>query len=288
MTIFPKFLQAGDKVQIVGTGKCFEFDIVENAQKHLESWGLNVQFSENLLNYDHETYFSTSLQNKVSDLQSALDDEDTKAIFFARGGYGLMQIVDLLDFRKFVNTPKWLVGYSDVTAIQSHILAKYNIASIHGEMPLNYPIFPETNENLESLKQNLFCGNAELRLSNFNDSISPDVIAGKAIIGGNLSILCSLLGSKSLPNSQNKVLFIEDVAEAIFKIERMLISLKRAGFLQELCAIMLGSFTNISNTNPVFGKSLDEIFYEQLGTLNIPIFKIEAGHSSKNLSIVFG
>ncbi|GHV34646.1 peptidase S66 [Bacteroidia bacterium] len=273
-SILPKYLQIGDKVAIVGTGKHFDKEVIFNAKQHFESWGLKVMLGEGLFDYNG-AYFSTSLENRVKDLQNALNDSDCRAIFFARGGYGLLQMLDRLDFTNFVKNPKWLIGYSDITAIQNHVLARYNIASIHGEMPLNYPIFPHTDKNLESLRENLF-------------NASSLTATTTTLIGGNLSLLTALLGSESLPDSDGKILFIEDVGESYYRIDRMLWSLRRAGYFDKLVGVMLGMFTNCSDCHPPFGESLDEILQKHFIELHIPIYQISAGHCSDNTSFVFG
>jgi muramoyltetrapeptide carboxypeptidase len=186
-------------------------------------------------------------------------------------------MLDKLDFTHFVENPKWLIGYSDITAIQNHVLAKYNIASIHGEMPLNYPIFPNTDKNLESLRKILF-----------DDPILRQSKATTAVIGGNLSLLTALLGSKSLPDSEGKTLFIEDIGESCYRIDRMLWSLRRAGYFDKLAGVMLGTFTNCNDCHPPFGENIDEILQKHFIALNIPIYHIPAGHCPDNFAFVFG
>lgn len=285
MSKLPDFLKKNDTVALVATAKQMDFSLVENAQKHLENWGFRVITGESA----HASFHSFAGDDKLraNDLQTQLNNPDVKAILCLRGGYGTGRIMDRLDFSEFVRNPKWIVGYSDVTILQNHILQNYNIASLHAEMPLNLPLFPHTNESLESLHNALF-GHFE----DFCPEPSPLNRVGTAtgeLAGGNLSMLCSTLGSVSEVDTCGKILFIEDVGEYLYAIDRMMLTLKRAGKLKNLAGLVVGQFTRLQDNDIPFGKTAFEIIAEHVAEYDYPtLFNIPAGHCEINKALVFG
>jgi len=280
MAIFPKFLQKNDTIALVCTARKIDFSLVENARKHFESWGFHVIVGESAT----AEYFQYSGDDalRTKDFQTQLDDPNVKAIICLRGGFGTARIVDQLDFSAFVKHPKWIVGYSDVTVIQNHILENFGIASLHGEMALKFPEFPETNESLDALKNALF------GVFGTDETSAPAKITGE-LVGGNLAILCSLLGSKSELNTDGKILFLEDVGEWLYAIDRMMTTLKRAGKLDNLAGLAVGQFTHLKDDKTAFGKSAYEIIAEHVAEYDYPvIFDVPAGHCDINLPLVFG
>jgi len=299
MAIIPPFLQKNDTVALVCTARKIDFSLVENARKHFESWGFRVIVGESAT----AEYFQYSGDDalRTKDFQTQLDDPNVKAIICLRGGFGTARIVDQLDFSAFVKDPKWIVGYSDVTVIQNHILQSFGIASLHGEMALKFPEFgtDETSapawKSLNALKNALFgvFGTAPT-------GVSTEFILSKAeglndravraeLVGGNLAILCSLLGSKSELNTDGKILFLEDVGEWLYAIDRMMTTLKRAGKLDNLAGLAVGQFTHLKDDKTAFGKSAYEIIAEHVAEYNYPvIFDVPAGHCDVNLPLVFG
>ena len=274
MAIIPPFLQKNDTVALVCTARKIDFSLVENARKHFESWGFRVIVGESAT----AEYFQYSGDDalRTKDFQTQLDDPNVKAIICLRGGFGTARIVDQLDFSAFVKDPKWIVGYSDVTVIQNHILQSFGIASLHGEMALKFPEFgtDETSapawKSLNALKNALFgvFGTAPT-------GVSTEFILSKAeglndravraeLVGGNLAILCSLLGSKSELNTDGKILFLEDVGEWLYAIDRMMTTLKRAGKLDNLAGLAVGQFTHLKDDKTAFGKSAYEIIAEHV------------------------
>ncbi|MCL2414502.1 MAG: LD-carboxypeptidase [Bacteroidales bacterium] len=304
MVILPKFLQKNDTIALVCTARKIDFPLVENARKHFENWGLHVIVGESATASFHQ--FSGDDELRTRDFQMQLDNPDVKAIICLRGGFGTARIVDRLDFSEFAKNPKWIVGYSDVTVIQNHILKNYNIASLHAEMALKFPIFPNTNESLNALRNALFgifeplegqilrhCegGTTEaihnvhglLRLTARNDGTTAE------LVGGNLAILCSLLGSSSEVDTTGKILFLEDVGEWLYAIDRMMTTLKRAGNLEKLAGLAVGQFTNLKDDKTSFGKSAYEIIAEHVADYDYPvIFDIPAGHCEINMPLIFG
>ncbi len=285
MSIIPNFLQKGDTVALVSTAKKVDFSVVENARKHFEHWGFNVITGESATASFYQ--FSGDDKVRARDFQVQMDQPDVKAIMCLRGGYGSVRIIDKLDFSKFVEHPKWIVGYSDVTVIQNHVLKNYNIASLHAEMPLKFPVFPCVNDSLEALKNALF-GTFEPFRGKPN-VLNKNGVAKGELVGGNLAILCSLLGSSSEIDMRGKILFLEDVGEYLYAIDRMMMTLKRAGKLDQLAGLAIGQFTDLQDNAIPFGKTVYEIIAEHVANYDYPVmFDIPAGHCEVNKPLVFG
>ena len=283
--IFPKFLQPGDTIALVSTAKKVDFSIVENARKHFEHWGFRVMIGESATASFHQ--FAGDDKVRIKDFQNQLNNPDVKAIVCLRGGYGSVRIIDQLDFSEFVKKPKWIVGYSDVTAIQNHILKTCNIASLHAEMPLKFPKFPNTNDSLEALKNALFGTFEPLQLP--PHPLNKIGSAQGELVGGNLAMLCSLLGSSSEMDTCGKILFLEDVGEYLYAIDRMMMTLKRAGKLDRLAGLAIGQFTDWQDNAIPFGKTAYEIIAEHVANYDYPVlFDIPAGHGEINKPLIFG
>ena len=285
MTITPKFLQPGDTIALVSTAKKLDFSIVENARKYFENWGFQVVIGESATASFHQ--FSGDDEVRTRDFQTQLNDSNVKAIVCLRGGYGSVRIIDQLDFSEFVKNLKWIVGYSDVTVIQNHILKQYNIASLHAEMPLKFPDFPTMSDSLKALKNALFGIFEPFHIQ--PHLLNKTGVATGELVGGNLAILCNLLGSSSEIDTCGKILFLEDVGEYLYAIDRMMMTMKRAGKLDQLAGLAVGQFTNLQDNDIPFGKNVYEIIAEHIEEYNYPvIFDIPAGHCEINKSLVFG
>jgi muramoyltetrapeptide carboxypeptidase len=270
---------------LVSTAKKVDFSVVENARKHFENWGLKVVVGESATASLHQ--FSGDDEVRARDFQAQLDNPGVKAIVCLRGGYGSVRIVDRLDFSNFEKHPKWIVGYSDVTAIQSHVLRNHHIASLHAEMPLKFPIFLNTNESLEALRNALFGRFEPLQIQ--PNVLNRTGIAKGELIGGNLAILCSLLGSSSEIDTRGKILFLEDIGEYLYAIDRMMMTLKRAGKLDHLAGLTVGQFTDLQDNDIPFGKTAYEIIAEHVANYDYPVlFDVPAGHCEINKPLVFG
>ncbi len=252
------------------------------AQKIIEKKGYKVVLGKHLEN--KSCYFAASDKQRATELQKALDNPKIKAIFFARGGYGSVRIIDLLDFKKFQKSPKWLVGFSDITLFHLH-LHTLGIQSIHGPMPNSFKQTPK--KALDHLFALLGGGATALQVKK-HTSI-PKKITQYPILGGNLSIICSALGSKSMPSFKNKVLFIEEVSEYIYAIDRMLIMLDRAGVFKGLKGVLVGTFTEVKDTRPKFGKSVEQLIKERFKPYKIPVvFGLKSGHVKGNYGFLMG
>ena len=249
----------------------------------MESWGLKVILGETVnASYNQ---FAGDDTLRAHDVQRFLDDDSVKAIFAARGGYGTIRIIDQLDFSTFIKKPKWIVGFSDITVLHSHIHANYQIQTIHGQMPLTIP--DGSQLSLETLRKALF--NEPLSYRGPNKTISKYGEASGILVGGNLSILISLSGSVSDMDYRNKILFIEDVGEYLYTIDRMLWTLKRSGKLAQLEGLIVGGFTQIKDNDIPFGQTVQEIMMEHVKDYTYPVcFNFRAGHISDNQALIFG
>lgn len=278
----PPHLKPGDTVAITCPAKKLPHDI-NDAIKLLESWGLKVLLGKNV--YASWNYFAGEDELRASDLQGFLDNPEVKAIFAARGGYGTIRIIDQLDFSTFKNHPKWIVGFSDITVLHSHIQAVCHTESIHGQMPLTIP--DGSKPSLETLRKVLF--NDPMEYSFTSEFKNRSGVSSGVLIGGNLAILVMMSGSVSEQDFKDKILFIEDVGEYLYSLDRMMWSLKRAGKLDNLKGLIVGSFTEMKDSDIPFGQSPEEIIMNQVREFNYPVcFNFPAGHINDNQALIFG
>ncbi|UII22764.1 S66 peptidase family protein [Fulvivirga ligni] len=256
-------------------------DQVELSFEVLTEWGLNVVKSSSLFHQDG--YFGGTDEERLTELQSFLDDPSIKAIFCARGGYGMTRIVDDLDFTKFMEHPKWIVGFSDITAL--HLaLDKVGFESIHGLMPVQFS-YSGVEESLASLRALLFEERTEYLISPNDHNIEGEVSA--KIIGGNLSLLAESLGTNTEINTDGKILFIEEIDEYLYKVDRMLMQLKRSGKFNNLAGVMLGDFSDMKDTQIPFGKNFYELVLRYFN--HVPVcFQFPAGHEPHHLALPIG
>jgi len=280
--IIPKKLEAGNKIGVISTARKITIQELSPAIKTIENWGLKVVLGVNL--FKEEDQFSGTVEQRTADLQSMIDDNSIKAILFARGGYGTVQIIDSIDFTNLKINSKWIVGYSDVTVLHSH-LNNLGIASLHATMPINFK--NNTKESLSSLKNSLF-GN----LNNIECKAHPLNKFGKIeghIVGGNLSIIYSLLGSHSDIDTTGKILFIEDLDEYLYHVDRMMMNLKRNGMLGKLKGLIVGGMSDMNDNSIPFGKTAEQIILEYTKNYDFPIcFGFPAGHLSDNRVVRLG
>ena len=280
--IRPSALQKGDQIGIISTARKISKEELKFAKNTLEYWGLKVVFGNNL--FQEYNQFAGSDLQRSADLQQMIDNPDIKAIICARGGYGTVRILDLIDFSDLKANPKWIAGYSDVTALHS-TLHNLNITSLHSTMPINFS--DNTKTSLESLKQILF-GN--LISYNFpRHKLNRIGHAKGKVVGGNLSIIYSLLGSNTDINTDGKILFLEDLDEYLYHVDRMMMNLKRNGKLSKLAGLIVGGMSNMNDNTIPFGKSAIEIIAESVSEYDYPIaFNFPAGHIDNNNTIILG
>jgi len=278
----PINLKKGDKIGILSTARKISPDEIKFAINIFESWGLIVDLAKNL--FEENNQFSGTISQRTLDLQNMIDRSDIKAIFFARGGYGTVQIIDNLNFSKLNKFPKWLVGYSDITVIHSH-LNNLGLITLHATMPINF--VSNKKSAIDSLHNVMFHSKNDIQYkSHYLNKLGN--VNGK-IVGGNLSIIYSLMGSKSETDTQNKILLLEDVDEYLYHIDRMMINLDRNDILSNIKALIVGSMTSMNDNEVPFGKSANEIINSYASKYDFPIcFNFPSGHIDDNRAIVFG
>ena len=281
-TITPPYLKKGDKVAITCPAKKLPQPMTD-AVKLLESWGLEVVLGETVNASYHQ--FAGDDELRTKDLQRFIDDDSIKAIFAARGGYGTMRIIDQVDFTNFVQNPKWIIGFSDITVLHGHIFNNYNTQSIHGQMPINIP--DASAKSLETLRKALF--GEELTYEVKPNPLNRLGEGNGILIGGNLSLLAAISGSASDMDYTSKVLFIEDVGEYLYATDRLMRTLDRAGKLKSLAGLIVGGFTDVKDNDIPFGQTVPEIILEVVKKYNYPVcFGFPAGHIPDNRSLVLG
>ena len=285
--IKPKNLKIGDTISIIApSGVLKDYDeYMYKSISLMESWGLNVVLGSNI--YDSYGHFSSSDANRQKDFQNAIDDNKIKAIWCARGGYGAMRIIDKINYDNLLKHPKWVIGYSDITAIHNDI-HNLGVESLHGVMSKSLEDISVDDESIKKLKYIIF-GKGELHYVIESNKYNITGEASGKLVGGNLTLLQSLLESKSSIDTTNKIIFIEEVGEYLYHIDRMLHSLKRADYFSKCSGLIVGDFTDIRKNETKFGKNLYEIINEIVKEYNFPvIYGFPAGHGQKNLPLIFG
>lgn len=277
----PNYLNKGDTIAIIATARKIERAKIHEAIDIFNEWGLNVLLGDHL--FAEYNQFAGNDNERRSDLQKMLNDTSVKAIIIARGGYGTARIIDDIDFSNFEKQPKWIIGFSDITVLHSHLNRK-EFASLHATMPIN---FSKNDSSLTSLKDALF--GKKLTYNFTSHILNRKGEAHAEIVGGNLSILNSMLGSNSDINTNGKILFLEDLDEYLYHIDRIMISLKRAKKLSNLAGLVIGHMNDMNDNAIPFGKSVEEIISEAVEQYNYPIcFNFPAGHLEPNIAIRLG
>lgn len=278
----PSFLREGDQIGIVSTARKISREELEPALAILKSWGLQAVLSEWLFESDRQ--FAGQDEVRALAFQHMLDNPEIKAILCARGGYGTVRILDHLDFSDFSRSPKWIIGYSDVTVLHRHLNQVLHCPSIHASMPLNFE--GNTPEALLSLKDALF---GKLRQLDFPGRAMRPGTASGILTGGNLSILYSLLGSEEMKGLDGAVLFLEDLDEYLYHVDRMMMALKRSGSLSKLSALVVGGMTAMRDNAVPFGMTAEEIIRDAVKAYDYPVvFDCPAGHIADNRALIFG
>lgn len=283
----PPYLVKGDTITILapaGILKPSRKAVILQAKQLAESWGLKVILGKNMFNNGH--HFAGTDDERCQDFQDAIDNPNIKAIWAARGGYGSVRILDKLDFTKFKKHPKWIIGYSDITAFHNHI-HNLGVETLHAMMATSLEEKPEeVIETIASFKSALFGEDISYAIpsSKYN---KVGEVKGQ-IIGGNLAILTSMLGSQSQLNTEGKILFIEEIGEYKYSIDRMLQSLKRANYFTKVKAVVVGDISSIKRNSTKWGKSIEQLFLDVLPK-DIPVlFDFPAGHEADNRALIFG
>lgn len=285
----PPSLQAGDTIAIVAPAGILRGRqaTIQKAEKLAESWGLKVIIGKNV--YNQNNHFAGTDDERCQDFQDALDNKNVRAIWAARGGYGSVRILDMLDFSEFKKHPKWVIGYSDITAFHNHI-HNLGFETLHAMMPTSLEEKPEEIlETISTFKKALFGENLKYNIpsSTYNRTLSSKEIKGE-LIGGNLAILSSMLGFKSQLKTENKILFIEEIGEYKYSIDRMLQSLKRAGYFTKVNAVIIGDMSLVKKNTTKWGSSIEQLILDVIPE-DIPVlFDFPAGHEAENKAMIFG
>ena len=274
----PEYLKKGSKIALVAPARKIGRDEIAAAVKWIEEKDFVAVYDDRLFAEYHQLAGDDNFRARV--LQDYLDRDDIDAILCVRGGYGTIRIVDKLDFTKFVKHPKWIVGYSDVTVLHAK-MQQLGYQSIHGTMAINFE--KNTKEALESLY------NALVGRHQTNGGFLAALGMTGQVVGGNLSVLYSMLGSDLFPETDGKILFIEDLDEYLYHIDRMMMGLKRAGKLANLKALLVGAFSDMHDNTIPFGMTAKEIIYEKVKEYGYPvIWDVPSGHIDNNRAIIFG
>jgi muramoyltetrapeptide carboxypeptidase len=283
--ITPSYLAKDDKIGIIAPARCINFDEVHPSIRVFQKWGLEVVLGTNIFRKCNQ--FAGKDDLRLTDLQQMLDDDSIRAVICARGGYGTVRIVDRIDFTAFRKNPKWIVGYSDVTVLHSHIHRHLGIETLHAIMPINITGDDGSGDALETLRNALFG-----KIRSYSYPVTSLARAGEAegiLTGGNLSILYSLMGSASEIDTAGKILFLEDVDEYLYHIDRMMMSLKRGGKLGKLKGLIVGGMEKMNDNAVPYGRSANEIILDAVAEYNYPVcFDFPSGHGEDNLALILG
>lgn len=282
--IQPEFLKKGDKVAIVSPSFCIDEEKLMQAVEFLGEWGLKACIGKNAARRSGP--FAGTDEERLSDFQEAANDPAVKAVICSRGGYGMSRIISKVDFSAVRMNPKWFVGFSDITILHIWLSEIYGMMSIHGDMPLNYNDPDKTKQTFITLKRALFGTLDEI---SWNGSFHRGAEAEGEITGGNLSLFCSLTGTKAEPDTRGRILFLEEVGEYYYHVDRMLMSLKLAGKLEGLSALVIGGMNKIESTGIPWGKTIEETILGIVGEYDYPVlFGFPAGHTNDNRAFYMG
>jgi muramoyltetrapeptide carboxypeptidase len=279
----PQFIKKGDEIRIISTARKISPDELAPAIEFLKSNGYKVSFGKNLFKSEHQ--FAGSDEERANDLQDALNDADVKVIWMARGGYGTHRIVDKIKLDAFAKNPKWIVGYSDVTVLHSFIYNRTGISTLHATMPVNF-----LNQTIESFIKMIDALSGKRIIYEFkSDPLNRNGEATGILMGGNLSILYSLTGTKYFEIPENCILFIEDLDEYLYHVDRMMMNFKLSGVFDRISGLIVGGMSNMNDNTIPFGKNVEEIIQDYVVGLKIPVvFNFPAGHIEKNFPLLLG
>ena len=284
MIKIPPFLKKGDTIGITCPAGYMAAEKAQACINTLQSWGFEVMVGKTL-GSKSKNYFSGTDEERRDELQAMLDDENINAILFGRGGYGMGRIIDGLDFIKFKRKPKWVIGYSDITVLHAHLYTKIKVASLHAPMAAAFN--DGENEFIQSV-----CNAIKGKKSKYSCAVNLFNKQGSAtgeLVGGNLSLLANITGTPSDINTKNKILFLEDIGEQIYSIDRMLYQLKRSGKFENLAGLIIGGFTEIRDTERPFGKTMYESIADIFAEYDYPVaYGFPVSHTTENYALKIG
>ncbi|MEO5997799.1 MAG: LD-carboxypeptidase [Chitinophagaceae bacterium] len=286
MIKIPAYLKKGDTIALVCPSGFMPIEKAQTCIKTLKDWGFGVKIGKTL-NSHSENYFSGTDIERLEDFQQMLDNKNVHAILCARGGYGLGRFIDQVDFSAFIKKPKWIIGFSDITVLHSHLYSNYNIATMHAPMAAAFNADEHDNKYIESLRK-MVTGKKEIY------ECAPHLLNQKGettgdLVGGNLTMLAHLTGTHSDFKTKGKILFLEDVGEYLYNIDRMFYQLKRSGKLDKLAGLIIGGFTDNKDTERPFGKTVYELIHDIVKEYHYPIcFGFPVSHEKENYALKIG
>jgi muramoyltetrapeptide carboxypeptidase len=284
MIKIPPYLKKGDTIGITCPAGYMAAAKAQTCIDTLQRWGFDVMVGKTLGSRS-KNYFSAPDKERRDELQAMLDDENIKAILCGRGGYGVTRIIDQLDFTAFKKNPKWVIGFSDITVLQAHLYTKIKTASLHA--PMASAFNDGENKYIQSL-HNAITGKKASYTCNPHPFNNPGMANGE-LVGGNLSLLAHLTGTASDINTTNKILFLEDIGEHIYNIDRMLYQLKRSGKLDKLAGLIVGGFTDMHDTERPFGKKVNKLINEITAPFDYPVcYGFAVSHDKENYALKIG
>lgn len=286
MIKIPPYLKKGNTIGITCPAGYMAAEKAQTCITVLQQWGYNVIIGKTL-GSNSNNYFSATDEYRRDELQAMLDDENINAILCGRGGYGVGRIIDQLDFTKFKKKPKWIIGFSDITVLHSHIYSNLKIATLHAPMAAAFNDDGYKNEFIQSLQKAIVGKKAKYTCP--AHSFNKAGIVNGELVGGNLTLLANCIGTPSDINTKNKILFIEDIGEYIYSTDRMLYQLKRSGKLNNLAGLIIGNFTDMKDTERPFGKTIYEAIKDIVTEYNYPVcYNFPVSHSTANYALKVG
>jgi muramoyltetrapeptide carboxypeptidase len=286
MIKIPPYLKKGDTIGITCPAGYMAKEKAQACIQTLQQWGFEVMVGKTL-GSDSANYFSGTDEERLDELQAMLDNDEIDAVLFGRGGYGVGRIIEQLNFAQFKKKPKWLIGYSDITVLHSHVHSNYKIATLHSPMAAAFNDGENKNEFIASLHKAITGKKTTYKCA--THAFNKQGIAVGELVGGNLSLLAHLIGTSSDINTKNKILFIEDIGELIYSTDRLLYQLLRGSKLDQLAGLIIGKFTDVKDTERPFGKSIDEVISDIVKQFDYPVcFNFPVGHTKENYALKVG
>lgn len=282
----PVFLKKGDTIGIVCPAGFMDAEKAATCIETLKKWGYKVKVGSTL-GGNSKTYFSGTDDERLADFQQMLDDDSVQAVLCGRGGYGMGRIIDRIDFKKFKKKPKWVVGYSDITIFHNHIYSNFKISGLHSPMAAAFNDGGYKNKYVKSLRNALSGDKANYKVP--KAQLNRLGAATGELVGGNLALLVTAIGTKSDIKTKGKILFVEDIGEQKYSIDRMMHQLKRSGKLAGLAGIIFGQFADVADTTRPFGEDLHKILWQIVKEYNYPVcFDFPVSHEAENYALKVG
>jgi muramoyltetrapeptide carboxypeptidase len=287
MITTPPYLVKGDTIGLVCPAGYMALEKASECIRVLqEEWGYKVKVGKTV-GSESTTYFSGTDEERLADFQQMLDDDEVKAVLCARGGYGTSRIIDSINFKKFKKQPKWIIGYSDITLLHSHLYSNYYISSLHAPMAAAFNDVGYINRFVQSLHDAMEGKKARYHCDAHEWNKKGESIG--ELVGGNLALLVHGIGTDSDIKTKGRILFLEDIGEYLYSIDRMFYQLKRSGKLKNLAGLIIGGFTDIKDTDRPFGKPVYDLIHDIIKEYNYPVcFGFPVSHGKENFALKVG